>query len=139
MKGISGVTHSSDLKTWGIVNEPVTLVFMQPHLHMRGTTMDIKVTYPDGRSEMLISVPRYNYLWQIIYIQDKPLKLPKGTRIDVIATWDNSAFNLFNPDPSQRVRWGAQSWEEMMVAILGVTADRSVDPKKVLSMWWNVR
>ena len=121
---------------WAILNEPVTLVYMQPHLHMRGTKMDIKVTYPDGRSEMLVRVPRYNYQWQVIYVQEKPLKLPKGTRIDVSASWDNSANNKFNPDPFLTVRPGQQSWDEMLVAILGVTVDRNVDPGKIMSMGW---
>jgi hypothetical protein len=125
--------------TWAILNEPVTLVYLQPHLHLRGAKMDIKVTYPDGRSETLLRVPQYNYQWQLIYIRDKPLKLPKGTRIDAIATWDNSANNKFNPDPSQTVRAGQQAWDEMLVSILGVTAERNVDPGKVFTMWWNLR
>jgi hypothetical protein len=62
------------------LNEPVTLAYIQPHLHMRGTDMSIKVRYPDGRSEIVLSVPRYNYLWQVIYVLDKPIKLPKDTR-----------------------------------------------------------
>ena len=127
------------VNVWGILNEPVTLVYMQPHLHLRGTRMDIRATYPDGRSETLLRVPRYNYQWQVIYVRDKPLKLPKGTRIDVSAGWDNSANNKFNPDPSQTVRVGQQAWDEMLVSILGVTADRSIDPGRILTMSWNVR
>jgi hypothetical protein len=127
------------VNTWAILNEPVTLFHMQPHLHLRGTSMAIRVTYPDGRSEVLLRVPRYNYQWQLIYIRDKPLKLPKGTRIDVSATWDNSANNRFNPDPSQTVRAGQQAWDEMLVSILGVTTDRNVEPGKVFTMWWNIR
>jgi hypothetical protein len=124
---------------WAVLSEPVTLVYMQPHLHLRGTSMDIKVTYPDGRSETLLRVPRYNYQWQVIYVRDKPLKLPKGSRIDVSASWDNSANNRFNPDPTKTVRSGQQAWDEMLVSILGVTVDRKVDPGKILTMSWNVR
>jgi hypothetical protein len=83
---------------------------------------------------MLVSVPRYNYLWQTIYVEDKPLELPKGTRIDISAHWDNSANNPFNPDPSKTIRWGDQSWDEMLVGFVGVTVDRNVDPQKILSM-----
>lgn len=125
--------------TWAILNEPVTLLYMQPHLHLRGTRMVIQVTYPDGRFETLLRVPGYNYQWQVIYVRDKPLKLPRGTRIDVSASWNNSANNKFNPDPSQTVRSGQQAWEEMLVSILGVTVDKSVDPAKILTMRWNVR
>ena len=124
--------------SWAILNEPVTLVYLQPHMHLRGTSMEIKVTYPDGRSEMLVSVPRYNFQWQVIYMLEKPLKLPRGTRIDVFATWDNSANNKFNPDPSSTVRNGQQSWDEMLVALFGVTVVRGVDPGKILTLWWNV-
>jgi len=124
--------------TWAILNEPVTLIYLQPHMHLRGTSMDIKVTYPDGRSEMLVRVPRFNFQWQVIYMLAKPIKLPKGTRIDVLATWDNSANNKFNPDPTATVRNGQQSWDEMLVAILGVTADKGVEPGNILTLWWNM-
>jgi hypothetical protein len=125
--------------TWAILNDPVTLVYLQPHLHMRGTGMEILATYPDGRSETLLRVPRYNYMWQVVYILEKPLKLPKGTRIDVSATWDNSVNNKFNPDPSRTVRVGQQIWDEMLVAILGVTTNTETEPGKALTMGWNVR
>jgi len=124
--------------TWAILNEPVTLVYLQPHMHLRGTSMDIRVTYPDGRSEMLISVPRFNFQWQVIYMLEKPIRLPKGTRIDVLATWDNSSNNRFNPDPNVFVRNGQQSWDEMLVAIFGVTVDRGVEPGNILTLWWNI-
>jgi len=125
--------------TWAILNEPVALVYLQPHMHLRGTSMEIKATYPDGRSEILVRVPRYNFQWQVIYMLEKPIKLPRGTRIDVFATWDNSANNKFNPDPSSTVRTGQQSWDEMLVALLGVTVDPGVDPGRVLTLWWNIR
>jgi hypothetical protein len=120
--------------TWAVLNEPATLIYTQPHLHMRGKDMDIKLTYPNGETRMLVSVPRYNYLWQTIYVEDKPLELPKDTRIDISAHWDNSANNPFNPDPSKTIRWGDQSWDEMLVGFVGVTVDRNVDPQKILSM-----
>jgi len=102
-----------------VLNEPITLLYAQPHLHVRGIDMKIEIAYPDGKSETLLSVPRYNFMWQVVYILAKPIRLPKGTLIRVSAHWDNSAGNKFNPDPSQTVRWGAQSWQEMMVALLG--------------------
>jgi hypothetical protein len=110
-----------------VLNEPVTLVYAQPHMHMRGTDMKIEITYPDGRSEMLLSVPRYNYMWQVIYVLAKPLPLPKGARIMISGHWDNSANNKFNPDPSRTVRWGAQSWDEMFTAVIGTVVDTEND------------
>ncbi|HXP83214.1 MAG TPA: hypothetical protein VN841_00750 [Bryobacteraceae bacterium] len=104
--------------------EPVELVFVQPHMHMRGKDMTVRLVYPDGRSETLISVPRFDFSWQIIYYLDQPLALPQGTRVEVTAHWDNSANNPYNPDPKATVRWGDQSWDEMLDAAMGVIIER---------------
>jgi hypothetical protein len=100
--------------------EPVTLVSLQPHMHVRGKDMTAVVRYPDGRVEMLITVPRYDFNWQIVYYLAKPIALPMGTRVEVTAHWDNSANNRANPDPTKTVRWGNQSWDEMLSLPLGV-------------------
>jgi len=73
---------------------------------------------------MLVSVPRFDFNWQLIYYQDKPLTIPKGTRVELDSHWDNSANNKYNPDPTATVRWGDQSWEEMNFAWIGVIADK---------------
>ncbi len=104
--------------------EPVELVFLQPHMHLRGKDMTVKLTYPDGRSETLLSVPHYDFNWQIVYYLEKPLPLPAGAKIDVIAHWDNSANNPANPDPTKTIRWGNQSWDEMLSLPMGVIIDR---------------
>jgi hypothetical protein len=120
--------------TWATLNEPATLVYSQPHLHMRGKDMEIKLTYPNGESRTLVSVPRYSYLWQTIYVQEEAIQLPKGTRIDVYAHWDNSPNNPHRADPTKTVRWGDQSWDEMLVAFLGVIVDPKTDAKKLITM-----
>jgi hypothetical protein len=102
----------------------VQLVYSQPHMHLRGKAMDIRLVYPTGESEMLVSVPRYDFNWQLIYYEEKPRAVPKGTRVELDARWDNSANNKYNPDPTATVRWGDQSWEEMNFAWIGVIADR---------------
>ena len=104
--------------------EPVELVFIQPHMHLRGKDMTVRLTYPDGKTETLLSVPRYDFNWQIIYYLQEPLKLPAGTKVEVTAHWDNSANNPFNPDPTKTVRWGNQSWDEMLSVPMGVIVDR---------------
>jgi len=91
---------------------------------MRGKDMTVRLVYPDGRSETLISVPRFDFSWQIIYYLDQPLALPQGTRVEVTAHWDNSANNPYNPDPKATVRWGDQSWDEMLDAAMGVIIER---------------
>jgi hypothetical protein len=114
-------------------NQPVKLVYSQPHMHLRGKDMDIRLQYPSGESETVVSVPRYDFNWQIVYYEQKPKTIPKGTKMELIAHWDNSANNRYNPDPKATVRWGDQSWEEMIFAWVGVVVDRNTDPDKVVS------
>jgi hypothetical protein len=112
--------------------QPVDLVYMQPHMHLRGKDAIIEATYPDGKRETLLSVPRYDFNWQIVYYQRTPLRLPKGTELHLTGHWDNSPANKWNPDPTATVRWGDQSWQEMLSAPMGVIVDRSVDPRTVI-------
>ena len=78
------------------------------------------VTYPDGASEVLLSVPAYDFGWQEEYQLTEPKRLPKGTRIDCLAHFDNSTDNPANPDPTKTVRFGMQTDNEMMCAVLEV-------------------
>jgi mono/diheme cytochrome c family protein len=88
---------------------------LTPHMHVRGKDMTYIAHYPDGTSETLLSVPKYDFNWQITYQLATPKILPAGTKVEVIAHYDNSANNKFNPDPTKDVRWGDQTWEEMMI------------------------
>ena len=71
--------------------------------------------YPDGTSEVLLAVPRYDFNFQITYELAQPKLIPKGTKIEVVAHYDNSPGNKYNPDPTKDVKWGDQTWEEMMI------------------------
>jgi hypothetical protein len=104
--------------------EPVELVFLQPHMHLRGKDMTIRLVYPGGKAETLLSVPHYDFNWQLVYYLAKPLHLPQGTKVEITAHWDNSANNPFNPDPTKTVKWGNQSWDEMLSVPMGVIIDR---------------
>jgi hypothetical protein len=104
--------------------EPVELVFLQPHMHLRGKDMTMRLVFPSGESETMLTVPHYDFNWQIIYYLDKPRQLPKGTRVEVVAHWDNSVNNPNNPDASANVTWGNQSSDEMLSFALGVIIDR---------------
>ncbi len=95
--------------------EDTYLSAMMPHMHVRGKDFTYTVVYPDGRSEVILHVPNYNFNWQLDYQLQKPLFLPKGSRLDCVAHFDNSTRNKFNPDPTKAVRWGDQTWEEMMI------------------------
>jgi hypothetical protein len=68
-------------------------------------------------------VPRYDFNWQITYELATPKLLPTGTRVEVVAHYDNSPGNKYNPDPTKDVKWGDQTWEEMMIGFWGSVVD----------------
>jgi hypothetical protein len=90
------------------------ITLMKPHMHYRGKDMRYELVYPDGRRETILSVPEYDMNWQISYELAQPIRVPAGTRLQVIAHFDNSEDNPWNPDPSVRVIWGPDSRDEMM-------------------------
>jgi hypothetical protein len=94
------------------------LLSLIPHMHLRGKDFEYTLTYPDGRSEKLLSVPHYDFNWQLAYREEQPLLLPKGSTIHCTAHFDNSAANKANPDPKKEVTWGDQTWEEMMIGFV---------------------
>jgi hypothetical protein len=94
-----------------------------PHMHLRGKDFAYTAVYPDGRSEVLLSVPRYDFNWQLVYELKEPLFLPKGSRLDCVAHFDNSPNNKYNPDPAKTVKWGDQTWEEMMIGWFDLTLE----------------
>jgi hypothetical protein len=94
------------------------LISMTPHMHLRGKAFRYEASYPDGSSEILLDVPRYDFNWQLKYILKQPKFMPKGTKIICTATYDNSEDNLVNPNPNAWVGWGDQSWDEMMIGFM---------------------
>jgi hypothetical protein len=91
-----------------------------PHMHLRGKSFRYTATFPDGSQEVLLSVPAYDFAWQSVYRLAGPRFFPKGTRIDCLAHFDNSAKNPVNPDPTKKVTWGEQTFEEMMIGFIDV-------------------
>jgi hypothetical protein len=118
-----------EVKTEWILNETVELVSLMPHMHLRGKDFLYKAFYPTGESEILLNVPRYDFNWQFFYYLKEPKLLPKGTRLDCTAHFDNSPNNPANPDPAKEVRWGDQSWEEMMIGWFEIAMDPDADVK----------
>ncbi len=102
-----------------------------PHMHYRGKAMEIKVTFPDGRSESLLNVPNYSFAWQTAYLPVKPLRIPGGSKILVTGYFDNSAKNKFNPDPSKTVRYGEPTYDEMMMGFLDYVVEKPATLHKV--------
>jgi hypothetical protein len=110
---------NAEVKAVQNINQDTVLTTLTPHMHVRGKDMIYIAHYPDGTSETLLSVPRYDFNWQITYELAQPKVLPKGTKVEVIAHFDNSTANKYNPDPTKDVRWGDQTWEEMMIGFWG--------------------
>ncbi|MEX2113957.1 MAG: redoxin domain-containing protein [Pirellulales bacterium] len=93
----------------------VYLLNLFPHMHYRGKSFKYEAEFPDGRREVILDVPRYDFNWQLRYDLAEPVFLPRGTRLICTAHFDNSEGNPLNPDPAAAVRFGLQSWEEMLV------------------------
>ncbi|MDP2321404.1 MAG: hypothetical protein Q8O42_18940 [Acidobacteriota bacterium] len=95
-------------------NRETVIYSLIPHTHVRGTGWHYEAIYPDGRKEVILSVPKYDFNWQHEYVFTQPLRLPAGSKLYAKAWYDNSARNKSNPDPTKTVTWGDQTWEEMM-------------------------
>ncbi|MEM7077531.1 MAG: hypothetical protein AAF513_02780 [Pseudomonadota bacterium] len=107
----------------GTFDTDVLVYSMLPHAHYRGKAARFVAQYPDGTAETLLNVPNYDFNWQTTYRLDQPKFMPAGTRIVYTNWWDNSAQNPANPDPTREVRWGRQSFDEM---IFGVVSYREI-------------
>ena len=113
-----GSANHQTTACWKLTDD-ADIVSLTPHMHFRGKAMEIKAIFPDGRSEVLLNVPKYKFGWQTIYHLKRPLAAPKGTRIAVTSWFDNSTNNKYNPDPNRAVRWGEPTYDEMLAAFIG--------------------
>jgi len=109
-----------------------TLIMMLPHMHLRGKSFDFRITYPDGKQEKILNVPNYSFSWQLSYYLAEPLKLPAGTTIECTAYYDNSKNNPFNPDPTKEIKFGEQSWDEMMFGFFDVAVAIDKNPMDLM-------
>jgi hypothetical protein len=112
---------------WGTLPNDATLLSLFPHMHLRGKSFAYNIVEPDGRRRTLLKVNPYNFYWQLSYRLAQPLDLKAGAKIECVAHFDNSRRNANNPDPEDSVRFGPQSWEEMMVGFFDVAVDASID------------
>jgi len=109
----------------------VRLVSLHPHMHYRGKDFEYRVVYPAGETEILMRVPRWDFNWQITYFLKEPKLLPRGSRIECTAHFDNSPNNPFNPNPSINVTYGEQTWDEMMSGWVEVAFDLVKEPRSI--------
>jgi peroxiredoxin len=106
------------------IRRDTLLVSLYPHMHLRGKAFRYTARYPDGKEEILLDIPRYDFNWQNSYELAEPKLLPKGTEIRCEARFDNSAKNPANPDPKATVTFGEQTWDEMMIGFMDVAVPR---------------
>ena len=103
--------------------DDIHILTLTPHMHLRGKAQRIEAFYPDGKSEVLLDVPTYNFAWQVTYELKEPKAIPKGTKFVVTTLFDNSKNNNFNPDLTKAVRWGDPTYDEMMIGFIEFTVD----------------
>ena len=114
------------------LHEEATLLSLLPHMHLRGKSFEYTIVSPKGERTKLLHVPRYDFNWQLTYTLDKPLRLAKGTKIECVAHYDNSPNNPSNPNPTEEVRYGDQSWEEMMFGFFNIAFDPQIQPRDLV-------
>jgi hypothetical protein len=106
-----------------LFSEDAHITALFPHTHLRGKSWEYHLVYPDGRSETVLSVPRYDFNWQTYYQFAQPISVPKGARLESTARYDNSDANRSNPDSTIDVKWGEQTWQEMQYSGITFTVD----------------
>ena len=114
----------------GTLPNDALLLSMFPHMHLRGKAFEYLVTGPNGKYETLLKVNHFDFHWQLNYRFAEPRLLRAGTHLTWAAYFDNSANNPDNPDPTAEVRFGEQSWEEMMIGFFDVAVDANIDKAK---------
>jgi hypothetical protein len=124
--------HSSrhELRGVYVADQDLSLISFFPHMHLRGKDMTMTATFPDGRRQVLLNVPAYDFNWQLFYYPTERIPLPRGTRVDVVAHYDNSAANRANPDPTRAVTFGETSNDEMMFGTFEFVAAEGVSPSR---------
>jgi len=111
-------------------SQDVDLAWFMPHMHLRGKDMSYRLIFPDGREQTVLNA-KFNFHWQLGYELEKPIAVPKGTRMVVTAHHDNSPNNTANPAPNQAVGWGEMTAQEMMLPWFGVIVDRDAKPETI--------
>ncbi len=110
----------------------MTLISLLPHMHLVGKEMKLTATLPDGVVKSLVWIKDWNFYWQNNYMYREPVRLPRGTRLDITSRYDNSSANPLNPsNPPKRVLFGNGSTDEMCFGIFQVLADRRSDEQKI--------
>jgi hypothetical protein len=114
------------VEAWGTLPNDTMLLSFFPHMHVRGKRFEYNIIREPGSIETLLRV-NYDFYWQLSYRLAEPRPLQAGTKIQAVAWYDNSRKNRHNPDPTATVRWGDQTYEEMMVGFFDIAVPRTID------------
>jgi hypothetical protein len=117
-----------------IIDSDLRVLAFTPHMHLRGKSFEFRAVLPDGSREVLLRVPKYDFNWQLTYELAQERVFPRGTKFEATATFDNSENNRFNPDPKASVRFGDQTWDEMMVGFIDIAIKPDQDLSKLMRM-----
>jgi hypothetical protein len=109
------------------------IVSFFPHMHLRGKDFEYRMVLPNGETQTLLRVPKYDFNWQLAYKPAEDIAVPAGSRFEYTAHFDNSPNNPNNPDPKAEVRFGEQSWEEMAVAFMDLAVDAKMDMRALFT------
>jgi len=112
--------------------EDALIVGLMPHMHLRGKAAKYEAIYPDGRTEVILNVPKYDFNWQTTYTFKEFKKMPAGSKIKLTTVFDNSADNPYNPDPTDTVRWGEPTTAEMSFGWMSYISPTPRDPSAPL-------
>ena len=124
--------HNHKVTARHTFRENTLMLAMFPHMHLRGKSFRYEALYPDGKKEILLDIPKYDFNWQNSYVLAQPKRLPAGTELVCTAHFDNSEDNLANPDSTKTVRWGDQTWDEMMIGYFAMMrTDQDLTKKAV--------
>jgi len=116
------------------IDSDLRVLAFTPHMHLRGKSFEFRAVLPDGSREVLLRVPKYDFNWQLTYELAQERVFPRGTKFEATATFDNSENNRFNPDPKASVRFGDQTWDEMMVGFIDIAIKPDQDLSKLMRM-----
>ena len=123
-------TSDYRVDVWGTLPNDCLLLSFFPHMHLRGQAFEYNILHPDGTVETLLRLNHYHFHWQLSYRLAEPRYLKAGTKLQAVAWYDNTEDNPHNPDPNVEVRWGGQSYEEMMVGFFDVAVPANVDKEQ---------
>ena len=113
----AGAANHEETASFTFDTDAKILSFL-PHMHVRGKAFKYVAIHPDGKEEVILDDPKYDFNWQTCYRLKEPKAVKKGTKVKAYARFDNSRDNPANPDPTKEVRFGQQTWEEMLIGYM---------------------